>query len=294
MSTDTSHNHSQTDEERITAQATGSTRLHYVASYPKSGNTWIRLVAAAYAMGKEAGLQDLVQYDDISVFAYQAVSPIPLNDLGGDVEAQLRPAAMMVLAWQIEDAVLVKSHHACVAVNGMHLWNPQWCGKVVNPVRDPRDICCSAKDHFGMDSYMDAAEFMSNDGQTIGGDDKLHHVLGTWSDHVKSWLETDQVPVHTVRYEDMQDDPAREFADILDFLGVGEVNGERVEWAVEVCRFDRLQEMEEKAGFPEKSEHQDRFFRKGKAGGWQDELPSEVARKIEDDHSEMMERLGYL
>lgn len=274
-------------------QNEGSPRINWVASYPKSGNTWVRLFAAAWGKGSEAGLDRLVRFDDISEFDFQSVCPIPVGKLTPDAEAMLRPAAMLVLSRKIDGPVLVKSHHACMDINGMHLWMPQWTGKVVNPIRDPRDVACSAKHHFGFDSYEQTAQFMNRRDANIGGDGKLHHFLGTWDDHVGSWLRNENLDVHPIRYRDLKADPEGEFTGILQFLGFEDIDPDRVEFAVKAVSFDHMQSFEEEHGFPETSQHQERFFRKGEVGGWKDELPPEVATIIEENHAEMMEHLGF-
>lgn len=270
------------------------TRMNWVVSYPKSGNTWIRMVCAAYATGADdkEGLEEFTQTDDVHPYAFQAVSPIPINKLGLGAQAQMRPAAMVVLAKESSGPSLVKSHHAHVDLNGVHLWQRQWTRKVLNPVRDPRDVCCSAANHFGQ-THEEAAEFMNKElpESTIGR--PLTHMLGTWSQHVRSWMDSD-LDVHTVRYEDMLDNTYEEFHDMLEFLDVQLLEEDRLRNAIELCAFDNLQQLEDEAGFTEKSEHQDRFFRKGEAGGWKDELDPKVARKIEQDHGDVMEELGYL
>lgn len=275
-------------------QPVGEPQLSFCASYPKSGNTWIRLTCGAYAMGKEADPQDFVEWDDISLQHYQIVSPVPITQVGPELEVCFRPAAMFALSLQVDSHTLVKSHHASMDVNGIHLWNDQWTRRVVCPIRDPRDVCCSVADHFGM-THEEAVEFMDYGTANIGGGPgKLHHFLGSWSDHVSSWLDNETAKVHTVRYRDLQEDPMGEFQEILEFLGIEEVESDRLEMAVEGTSFDKMQEAEEEHGFPERSQHQDRFFRKGEAGGWQDELPEELAGQIAEDHGEVMERVGFL
>lgn len=274
-------------------QNEGSPRINWCCSYPKSGNTYARLFCAAFAKGRKVGLDQFVKYDDIAEFDFQSVCPIPIGKLTIDAQAMLRPAAMLVLSRKIDGPTLVKSHHACMDVNGIHLWLPQWTGKVVNPVRDPREVCCSARHHFGMESYMETAEFMARRDANIGGDGKLHHFLGSWSDHVRSWVNTERVPVHTVRYRDLRWNPKEEFTEILEFLELPEIPEEQVEFAIEATDFERMQEFEDEHGFPERVEDQDKFFRKGQVDGWKEELPVEVAEKIEDDHSTMMEKFGF-
>jgi hypothetical protein len=99
------------------------------------------------------------------------------------------------------------------------------------------------------------------------------------------------------RYEDLHDDPHKEFRRILEHV-LGEVEQERLEAAVDACAFDRLQSLEEAedvADFPEASDQaEENFFRSGQTDGWKEELPSDLATKIEDDHGELMEEFGYL
>jgi len=286
--------------------------MNFVVSYPKSGNTWTRMMSAAYAFD-DVEPEDFMQFDDedgklsrfigwgdLTLYPYQSVCPFPLSEIKTlSTEARLRPAAMMVLAREAaqspeDDLVLVKSHHSRCAVNDISLWNSEWVDRVVNPVRDPREVCCSFADHLGQ-SYEETAELMNNPDGKIGGDeDTLHHVLTTWSGHVRSWIEYEEVPVHTVRYEYMKTDPVEAFYGIFEFLDAPALTEERVRRAVEKTQFEKLKKAEQEREFTESTDHQDNFFRSGQLDGWKDELPVDVARKIEQDHGEVMEALGYL
>jgi len=143
--------------------------------------------------------------------------------------------------------------------------------------------------------YEETAEFM-NDSQARMGEEneRVESLLTTWSTHVRSWQNAGELPVHTVRYEDLQANPVAEFYDILDFLEVPDLTEERVEDAVERTRFERMQAMEAEHGFHERTADQAQFFRSGETDGWKDELPTDVARKIEKDHGDVMEQFGYL
>jgi len=286
--------------------------MNFVVSYPKSGNTWTRMMSAAYAFDdvapedfmhfddEDGKLSRFIGWGDLTLYPYQAVCPFPLQEIKDlSTEARLRPAAMMVLAREAahspeDDLVLVKSHHSRCAVNGISLWNSEWVDRVVNPVRDPREICCSFSDHLGL-SYEETADLMADPEGKIGGDeDTLNHVLTTWSGHVRSWIEYEEVPVYTVRYEYMKADPVEAFYGIFEFLDAPDLTKERVRRAVEKTQFEKLREAEEEREFKESTEHQDNFFRSGKTDGWKEELPVNIARRIEKEHGEAMEALGYL
>ncbi|MCS3696433.1 sulfotransferase domain-containing protein [Salinibacter ruber] len=283
--------------------------MNFVVSYPKSGNTWNRLVAAAY--GTEAKREDLAQFRteksdlpelefaDIGPSHYQAVSPVPISDIDFPTQARLRPAAMLMLSKEVSHfadrrPLLIQSHHFYRKVTGIPLWHSKWVDRVVNPVRDPREVCCSHAAHFG-NSYEESARYMSNPDASTGANTEtsLNWMLGSWSDHVRSWLSVKDFPVFTVRYRDMKADPVGQFYDIFEFLDIPGLSVDAVEDAVARTQFDRLKETAAEQGAPVTG-HQGEFFRSGKTDGWKDELPVEVARKIEKDHGEMMEALGYL
>jgi hypothetical protein len=282
--------------------------MDFVVSYPKSGNNWTRLVTAAYE--KEVSPEELVRLKsgdvmelnltDIATKHYQSVSPLPVLDLDFATQVRLRPAALLLLA---QDAsfladrkpFLIQSHHINAQINDIALWHPDWVDRVVNPVRDPREVCCSQAAHFGI-SYAKSAQLMADPNARTGPGDSpdLLWFTSTWSAHARSWLDVDEFPVHTVRYEDLKANPVGEFYNIFSFLGVSDLSVEAVEGAVEKTRFDRLQEAEAEQGAPGTAPDQEQFFRSGKTDGWKDELPTDVARKIEEDHGEVMEALGYL
>lgn len=284
--------------------------MDFVVSYPKSGNYWSRLVTAAY--GTEVDLEELVQLKagdlpelnlmDINTKRYQSVSPIPVSDIDFSDQVRLRPAAMFLLAREVSlladrEPLLIQSHHVNAQINDITLWHSEWVDHVVNPVRDPREVCCSYAAHFGH-SYEESAQLMANTTTRTGWPSAestdMQWFISSWSAHIRSWLDVDDFPVHTVRYEDLKTDPIGEFFDIFDFLNVSDLSTDILEEAVAKTRFERLQEAEAEHGSPATPPDQEQFFRSGQTDGWKQELPVEVARKIEEDHGEMMEKLGYL
>ena len=307
--------------------------MQFVVGYPRSGTSWIRAVLAAYALDDVAPEDFMTTHaengpiakhlwSDLDLHHYQSSTPFALKNLNFPSEARLRPAAMMLLNRDISrapgrDLALIHSHHAHCSVNGIHLWNGQWTNRVVNPVRDPREICCSLAAHLGVD-YAEAADFMADSeaqfppedvlhGEADGDeaaeakedeeDDPaapLHHLVLSWSNHIRSWTQPDHIDVLSVRYEDLHEDPVEVFRGIFEFLGVDDLAPDRLEAAVETVAFDQMRAAEEEHGFPGAPNDAAPVFRSGQAEGWMDELPTDVARTIEDDHGEMMEALGYL
>ena len=112
--------------------------------------------------------------------------------------------------------------------------------------------------------------------------------ISSWSRHVRSWTSKNGVVV--VRYEDLKADPAQQFTRILEGLRI-KLNKPRLNKAIRLCEISRLRKQEARVGFIENG-LQDKFFGQGK--GWQQELTGKQARRIEEDHGEVMKELGYL
>jgi hypothetical protein len=164
-------------------------------------------------------------------------------------------------------------------------------------VRDPRDVAPSLASHRNT-SIDDAIAFMNDrdaefSANTTKQDNQLRQKLPGWSAHVASWLDQTDIPVHLVRYEDLQIDTAARLRRALQFAGQAATDDD-ISRAVRFADFARLRQQEEEKGFREAPQQAGaRFFRRGEAGGWRDELTPDQTARIEADHAPMMRRLGY-
>jgi hypothetical protein len=258
--------------------------LDWVVAYPKSGNTWVRMLLRHYHQG------ELAEYADSSLLFYQVVSPYPVTALTPWQQIQIRGAAMFYLACSANNnPTLIKSHHSFGEFAGIQLFPEAFTRRVIYVVRDPRDVACSMTNHFGK-SHEEAVEFI-NAPARLGDEPHMVHLINTWSEHVHSWTTQQKVSTCIVKYEDLQKDTAQELREILEFLE-WEIDEERIAKAVEANQFEKLQAHEAENGFKEAKQHGP-FFRRGIVGSWRDELTPELVQKIEEKHGEEMKRQGY-
>ena len=96
-----------------------------------------------------------------------------------------------------------------------------------------------------------------------------------------------------MRYEDMKADPHLWFGHYFKFLGM-KVPPDHLADAIDSTSFNKLKAAELSAGFKEKPSKSTGFFRKGKSGGWRDELTEKQVKRLIHDHREQMERFGYI
>jgi len=109
-----------------------------------------------------------------------------------------------------------------------------------------------------------------------------------------SWLlPSTHKNVMLVRYEELHQDAVGALKSVLDFSGVTVRKGS-LEAAVESSRFEKMRSAEEKFGVNghdgDKSEH---FVRKGRVGGWQEEMGYRELRALEQRYGKVMKQLGY-
>ena len=160
-------------------------------------------------------------------------------------------------------------------------------------MRDPRDVAVSLVNHWGMDIDATIKHMGQHD---LGLDAKLgeqmFEIMGSWSDHVRSWTTPKPKNTLVLRYEDCLSDPLGTFGRLAKMLKLTQDEGVIME-AIEATRFDRLKKEEEEKGFRERPEASKAFFRSGKSGGWRKGLTPNDVRRIEKDHAVMMKRFNY-
>lgn len=280
-----------------TAPARG---YQWLASYPKSGNTWLRLALAS--LSRDGAPPDFTASIDFAGMATRRVAfdlllDVDSSDLTRDEVERLRPRFYEVEARRHAEPQLRKVHDAWTrTASGEPLFPPALTLAAIYIVRDPRDVAVSFTHHGGAEldrtiAGMGGSDAALADGRRRGGP-QLPQRLLTWSAHVRSWLEA-PVPPLLLRYEDMLADPAAALIRAARHLG-WEAPADAVARAVEATRFETLRAAEDRHGFGERPLSAERFFRRGVAGGWREVLsPAQVAR-IEADHGGVMAELGYL
>jgi hypothetical protein len=271
----------------------------WLASYPKSGNTWLRAVYTAWQSGGALDLDAMAAGDIASSRElFEASLGIPSSDLTPAEIALLRPRVDELFVAGHPDPRPRKIHDALLpGAGGELVVSLDATRAAVYVVRDPRDVAVSLAHHHGRPLDW-AVDRMSNpEARTsVAGDrlpDQLEQRLGTWSQHVRSWVDEAPFPIEVVRYEDCASDPVPTFARALAAIAGEPADHPDVERAVELARFDRLRSAEEAQGFRARPHTATRFFRRGEAGSWHDELPRDLAERIAGDHAEVMARFGY-
>ncbi|MBN33946.1 MAG: sulfotransferase [Rhodospirillaceae bacterium] len=272
-------------------------RILWLASFPKSGNTWMR-----------AFLHNLI-HDRGGSLDVNAISATALLDAGkryytpftdkdpGELSreevAALRPKVQAAMARSSSGTVFVKTHTTLTMLAGYPSHDPDLMAGAVYMVRDPRDVAVSYADHLGITLDAAIAAMGQENGQTDATDKGVTEFIGSWSQNVTSWVSQEGPTVLVVRYEDMLATPKTTFGRVVKFLHL-QRTPHMVRKAIENTRFDKLARQETKTGFGERSPKQEKFFRRGRSGGWRAILSEAQVQQIEQDHGALMRHFGYL
>jgi aryl sulfotransferase len=276
----------------------------WLASYPKSGNTWLRALLSNYlrdadvpadinALGKEwfAHASRRVLFDELVGVEASALEQAAID--------RLRPETYRCLAHEAPQVLYLKVHDSwALTDDGNALFPADVTAGVIYILRNPLDVAPSFANHLGVsvdaavDRMCDESFAMSNSPERM--DEQLRQHVGSWSGHVRSWLDHSGLPCRVVRYEDLRHDPERVFGEVVRFCGLPD-EGPRLRKAIAFSDFAELRRQEQENGFRERLRvAAGGFFRRGVAGGWREELPAGLALRLVEAHHETMRRFGYL
>ena len=268
-------------------------KIWWIASYPKSGNTLVRMFINAYVTRFPLNINAQYQYAciDQQVQLYRRVAAKPVKDCHPFEIIYLRPAMLMAYIQEIHprDACF-KTHNAAVEIDGIPLIPPRLTKEALYLVRDPRDVAISYARHLGR-SVDETIGLMASNQHVGDRSPAIKDYILSWSTHVNSWLRIKAFPVHVVRFEDMVADRAGAFRRILPALGFRKIDEDGFQFAMEQTELENLKRLERENGFREAKA--DRFFHTGLAGQWRDVLTTEQVESIETHHRESMTQVGY-
>ncbi len=277
--------------------------LCWLASYPKSGNTWVRFLLESLLTGGTA-----IDINHRQVRA-GVVRVADLEELFGIEASELTEAEIMAAMPAFHRAVAADADRSHI-LRKVH--DRYWLTAAGEPAfpaavshgavyiaRDPRDVAVSYAHHRGW-PVDDIIALMDDDDAMLAewGEPRfrmqLPQPLGSWSGHVRSWLEQPDLSVHLVRYEDLHADPAATLAAIARHLGLAPP-AHVVDAAVDAASFPRLQAQEAAEGFGERPAGASApFFRSGRPGDWRNHLTAVQVDRLQDRHGPVMQRIGYL
>lgn len=271
----------------------------WIASYPKSGSTWLRclltaslfpeepldinrLIGGSHQLGRQA-LDDHCAIDSAHM-TFEELIPY-------------RAALHRSLAEEAGETLFLKTHNCYVpSDDGAGLFPQEASRGALYVVRDPVDIIPSLAHHEGRDLAWTMARLSDRDATLNRWPNKtsssLPEWMDSWSSHVAGWLDQSEIPICLVRYEDLHRNGHDTLARVLEFCGVAHTPA-KIDAAIQSCTMAQLKGKEARSSFREAAVSTRPFFRSGTIGDGYRTIGSEDLQEIWHIHGSQMARLGY-
>ena len=282
--------------------------IFWIASYPKSGNTWLRALLSSYYYTKD-GKYDQSFIKKIGQFPEKRhFKNFEYNkDIVTDTSKYWIKAQEKI---NLDNSLrFFKTHNSFGALNNNQFTDKKNSIGGIYIIRDPRNVITSLKNHYELNDDQ-ALEWMMNEKNFIydvGNFEKDGYsdfqFISSWRMNYKSWKIQSKIPIKIVKYEDLLSETFIVFKDIIKFINEitfnkEKINIDKLKNSVSSTFFDKLKDDEKKNGFSEsiiskKNKKKIPFFYLGPKNNWKKILPEKLQIKISDSFKNEFKELGY-
>ncbi len=262
----------------------------WLASYPKSGNTWLRFYIISLLMGKQTNL---------NLNHLRAIMNYPHSTQFEDLVPDLFDFDEIAKNWitsqnkinSNKNLRFFKTHNMLGKFRGNLFTNSENTLGSIYIVRDPRNVVTSVKNHYSLSNYEEATKFIFNENQVLSLSDRqkdlylkskkfpLTQFVGSWKTHYLSWKNT-------------------KIADFVGNLLKLKFTEDQIDNAISLSSFDKLEKMEKDNGFTEstidKDGNRNKFFFLGPKNDWRKILDKSISSEIEKIFEKEMKELKYI
>ena len=283
--------------------------IFWIASYPKSGNTWLRTMISSYFFSQEGIFKDnlLNNIDQFPTKKYFKNFDFNKKIPGDTCRYWIRAQELINNDKKLK---FFKTHNVFGKVNNFDFTNNQNSIGCVYVVRDPRNVITSLKNHYQLDddkafSWMiNEKNFIYNilDFENSGYSD--FQFISSWSTNYKSWKVQKKIPIKIIKYEDLIKHTYDIFSEVLTFIqeilnNNQKLDKEKIKKTLKSTSFEVLKKNEIKNGFIEAvTDRKDKskkvpFFNLGPKNNWKNLLDDNFKYKIEKVFEKDLEELRY-
>jgi hypothetical protein len=280
----------------------------WLASYPKSGNTYVRAFLSAYYFS-ENGQFDFSQILNIEQFPHEKFYVGKINNMN-DASKQWVPIQKKII--RNKKIKFLKTHSFLGNYNGNIFTTPETTLGAIYIVRDPRNVLSSIKNHFSLGDE-EALEMIKDKERWLmsnNGSYASYTYISSWSNNYTSWLRNNHFRRLFVRYEDLILNKYETFRDIIVFTNtlmnrVEGVNKSKLQKSIETTNFNILKNKEISETFDGSessfknwrkfhSENKNLFFNLGPENNWKKILKTKISNEIKNSFEKEMKELRYL
>ena len=282
--------------------------IFWIASYPKSGNTWLRTLISSYYYS-----DDGIYSENLIKRIRQFPEKMHFTDFDYNQNIVTDTSRFWIKAQEKinKDKKLkfFKTHNAFGTLNNNHFTDNKNSIGVIYIIRDPRNVITSLMNHYELDNEQ-AIKWMTNEKNyiydVINFDEDGYsdfQFISSWNTNYKSWLLQKKIPIKFIKYEDLLNQTFTVFKDVINFINITTRNNEKIKIdklknSINSTFFDKLQDMEKKNGFSEaitskKNNKKIPFFNMGPKNDWKKVLDKNLINRLNDHFEKNLIELSY-
>ena len=273
----------------------------WIASFPKSGNTWLRAFLCSYLYMNpddnnfDFGLfKNILRFPNSKQYEDIGIKPKNFEDVAKNwIAAQEKINSNKKINF-------LKTHNAFGGLENSPFTNKKNTLGAIYLVRDPRDVLVSYSRHLELSIDKTLELVLEDDHKGWLNENKkdvIGEIRGSWAQNYNSWKNYYLTEKIIIKYEDLIKDPFNNFSNVIKYLnklfGL-EINDEKIKKCIEITDFNKLKNLEMKTGFVENYNKKESFFNKGQANQWQNLLDEKVTYKLEKKFKKEMQELKYI
>jgi len=264
----------------------------WIASYPKSGNTWVRSFIIAYYFCENGNFDinklNLIQDYPNKQFFEETVKK-------GEIHKHWDSSQKNIC--NEKKVKFLKTHNSLITAFGNNFTKPEYSLGVIHVIRDPRNIITSLKNHYDFETYERALKFMQDENKIL--EDYPHlknyaktNIINSWRINYQSWMSNKNFRRLTIRYEDMIENPQQTFEKLVVFINTlmgfkDKIDQKKLSNAIETTNFKSLQDIENQGKFSEnvyslKDNRKIKFFYQGPENDWKKNLDENMIKKMNE------------
>ena len=278
----------------------------WLASYPKSGNTYVRALLSAYYFSKD-GQFEFSQISNIKQFPNKEFLNQNIDNVL-EASKQWMPSQRKIIA--SKKIRFLKTHNCLGNYKGNTFTSNETSLGAIYIIRDPRNVFTSLKNHFSYDDEKALQMILDKKNILMSKGYETFSYIGSWSSNYLSWLKYKNFRRLFVKYEDLLENKYETFRDIIVFSNTlmnrsEGVDKSKLQKAIETTNFDVLKNKEVKESFNSSdigfknwrshhSENKNLFFNLGPENKWEKNLDKKIKEDIEINFNEEMKNLKYL
>ena len=274
----------------------------WIASYPKSGNTYLRSFISSYYFSKKGKFDFNLL---LNILQFPSLKFTKKNIFSEDEASQnwIFNQNQFFLNNKVH---FIKTHNSLDEFKGNKFTSNQQTLGAIYIVRDPRNILSSLTHHYSLNYEQAYKKIMDENAslleKSLNNDHSNFTFLGSWSNHYKSWKNTKEFKTLFIKYEDLEDNKYETFKKVVNFINrikskELKIDEKKLLNSIRSTNFTNLKNKEQNEGFEESiissNGEKKPFFNLGFNNRWQKILPKNILNQLNKNLQKDLNDLGY-